>query len=195
MKDVRTNLTNDEKIAFNNANGNDFTSFNMSENSIDELIQKEKSRKFNSELEKFQEDMDNRNKEMLESQEQLNYDIDTAEIKPVFSRLLVKPFKQNPFQKMEISNGIIVSAGGYTPHAQVNPISGKYEEQDQFILTGYVVEVGPEVKYLQEGDVIYYRKDTAVPVPFLNWNLISINENQVIAAVNESLTKRFNKLK
>jgi len=38
MKDVRTNLTNDEKIAFNNANGNDFTSFNMSENSIDELI-------------------------------------------------------------------------------------------------------------------------------------------------------------
>jgi hypothetical protein len=41
--------------------------------------------------------MDNRNKEMLESQEQLNYDIDTAEIKPVFSRLLVKPFKQNPF--------------------------------------------------------------------------------------------------
>ena len=74
-------------------------------------------------------------------------------------------------------------------------MTGKYEEQKQFIITGCVVEVGPEVKYLQEGDVVYYRVDTAVPVPFLKQGLVSINENQVIAVVNEGLTERFNSVK
>lgn len=49
---------------------------------------------------------------------------------------------------MEVKGSVIVDAGGYTPHAQINPTTGKYEEQKQFIVTGYVAEVGPEVKYL-----------------------------------------------
>lgn len=191
----RVNLTENEKIAYANAENVDFKAINMSENSIDSLIEKEKTRKFNSELEKFQEGMEERNKELKEAQGELDYDINQADIKPLFSRILVKPFKQNPFQKMKVSGGIITDAGGYTPHAELNPITGKYEEQDQFIRTGYVMEVGPEVQYLREGDVIYYRKDTAVPVPFLSWGLVSLSENQVIAAVNTGLTARFKTLK
>lgn len=96
---------------------------------------------------------------------------------------------------MKVEGSIIVDAGGYTPHAEINPMTGKYEEQKQFIVTGCVVETGPEVKYLQEGDVIYYRVDTSVPVPFLKQGFVSLNENQVIAVVNEGLSERFNKLK
>ena len=84
----------------------------------------------------------------------------------MFSRIIVQPFKVNPFQRVETKGSIIVDAGGYTPHAQINPMTGKYEEQKQFIVTGCVIEVGPDTKYLREGDVIYYRVDTAVPVPF-----------------------------
>lgn len=195
MKNERVKLTDNEKIAFINANGKDYTIHNMAEKSIDSLVEKEKARKFNNELEQFQDNMDKRNNEVKEAQDKLGYDINKAEIKPLFKRLLIKPFKQNPFQQMKVEKGIITDAGGYTPHTQVNPLTGKYEEQDQFIRTGCVVEVGPETKYLKEGDVIYYRKDTAVPVPFIDWGLISLDENQVIAVVNIGLDKRFKDIK
>lgn len=194
MENVRLNLTENENVAFINADGNDYKSFSMNENSIDEMIKKEKARKFNNDLDKFQESMNEKNKELEDSQNEVGYDVEKAEILPLFRRLLVKPFKQNPFQKIEMSGGIITNAGGYTPHTQLNPITGKYEEQDQFIRAGLIVEVGPETKYLKEGDVVYYRKDTAVPVPFLNWGLISIDESQIIATVNVNLKDRFNKI-
>ena len=173
----------------------DFKTFNMKENSIDSLIEKEKARKFNSELEKYNEKLEENDKNFKESQDKVEYDINKAEIKPLFSRLLIQPFKVNPFQKMKVQNGIIVDTGGYNPHTQFNEQSGKYEEQDQFIVTGYVMETGPEVKYLKEGDVIYYRRDTAVPVPFFKQGFVSLAESQVIAVVNEGLQDRFNNIK
>ena len=195
MKEPRIKMTENEQITANALGFNsDYTSINMSENSIDNMIQKEKANKFNNEVEKYNAQLEENQKIFEESQNQVAYDINRAEIKPMFARIIVKPFKVNPFQKMEVKGNIIVDAGGYTPHAELNPMTGKYEEQKQFIITGYVVEVGPEVKYLQEGDVVYYRVDTAVPVPFLKQGLVSINENQVIAVVAEDLTNRFNNI-
>ena len=196
MKEPRIKMTENEQIAANVLElDSNYTSINMGERSIDNMIQREKANKFNNEVEKYNAQLEENQKTFEEAQSQVAYDINRAEIKPMFARLIIKPFKVNPFQKMEVKGSIIVDAGGYTPHAELNPMTGKYEEQKQFIITGYVVEVGPEVKYLQEGDVVYYRVDTAVPVPFLKQGLVSINENQVIAVVNEGLTERFNSIK
>ena len=196
MKEPRIKMTENEQIAANVLGlDSNYTSVNMGERSIDNMIQREKANKFNNEVEKYNAQLEENQKTFEEAQSQVAYDINRAEIKPMFARLIIKPFKVNPFQKMELKGSIIVDAGGYTPHAELNPMTGKYEEQKQFIITGCVVEVGPEVKYLQEGDVVYYRVDTAVPVPFLKQGLVSINENQVIAVVNEGLTERFNSIK
>lgn len=196
MKNVRLYQTENERINRELlGTDSDYTSINMKENSIDSLVSKEKARKFNSEVEKYNEQLEKNNKDFEESQDKVNYDIEKAEIKPMFNRILVQPFKVNPFQKMKIENGLIIDAGGYTPHTQFNSQSGKYEEQDQFIITGYVVEIGPEVKYIKEGDVIYYRKDTAVPVPFFKQGFVSIGESQIIAVVNEGLQSRFDNIK
>lgn len=196
MKDVRLYSTENEKIA-KELLGTDsnFTSVNMKENSLDSLIKKEKARKFNSEVEKYNEKLEQNNKDFEESQDKVEYDISKAEIKPMFSRILVQPFKVNPFQKMKVENGLIIDTGGYTPHTQLNQQTGRYEEQKQFIVTGCVVEVGPEVKYLKEGDVIFYRVDTAVPVPFFKQGFVSLAESQIIAVVNEGLQDRFNNIK
>ena len=196
MKDVRLYSTENEKIA-RELLGTDsnFTSVNMKENSLDSLIKKEKARKFNSEVEKYNEKLEQNNKDFEESQDKIEYDISKAEIKPMFSRILVQPFKVNPFQKMKIENGLIIDTGGYTPHTQLNEQTGRYEEQKQFIVTGCVIEVGPEVKYLKEGDVIFYRVDTAVPVPFFKQGFVSLAESQIIAVVNEGLQDRFNNIK
>ena len=196
MKDVRLYSTENEKIA-KELLGTDsnFTSVNMKENSLDSLIKKEKASKFNSEVEKYNEKLEQNNKDFKESQDKVEYDISKAEIKPMFSRILVQPFKVNPFQKIKVKNGLIIDTGGYTPHTQLNEQTGRYEEQKQFIVTGCVVEVGPEVKYLKEGDVIFYRIDTAVPVPFFKQGFVSLAESQIIAVVNEGLQDRFNNIK
>lgn len=195
MSNVRIFSTNNEKLAQEARGVNDSLVFNMSENTVDNLIQKEKASKFNSEVEQYNEQLEKNNKDFEETKDKVNYDIEKAEIKPMFNRVLVQQFKVNPFQRMEVKGGIIVDTGGYNPHTQFNQQSGKYEEQDQFIVTGCVIEVGPETKYLKEGDVIYFRKDTAVPVPFFKQGFVSLGESQIIAVVNEGLQDRFNKIK
>lgn len=192
MKNVRLNLTENEKIAQAATGLGDHLKFNMQENNIDTIINKEKANKFNSQVDAYKEALEENNKKTKQAQNEVQYDIEKAELKPMFSRIIVKPLAHNPFQKVQMQGPLIVDAGGYTPHAELNPISGKYEEQKEFIVTGCVIEVGPETKYLKEGDIIYYRRDTVVPVPFFKQGLVSLAENQVIAVVNEGLTERFN---
>ena len=185
-------LTENEKIAQEAMGFNDHVKFNMQENNIDNILSKEKANKFNSQVDAYNEVLEENNNKTQQAKDELQYDINKAELKPMCSRIIVKPLAHNPFQKVEVKGSIIVDAGGYTPHAECNPVSGQYEEQKEFIVTGCVIEVGPETKYLKEGDVVYYRRDTVVPVPFFKWGLVSLAENQVIAVVNEGLTKRFN---
>ena len=185
-------LTENEKIAQEAIGFNDHVKFNMQENNIDNILSKEKANKFNSQVDAYNEVLEENNNKTQQAKDELQYDINKAELKPMFSRIIVKPLAHNPFQKVEVKGSIIVDAGGYTPHAEFNPVSGQYEEQKEFIVTGCVIEVGPETKYLKEGDVVYYRRDTVVPVPFFKQGLVSLAENQVIAVVNEGLTERFN---
>jgi hypothetical protein len=188
----RIKLTESEKLS-QAAVGTHGTMFNMSDD-IDSLLEKEKAIKFNEQLSTFADTLEERRTDMQASAEKLADNFENVEIKPMFSRILIEPFKHNPFQRIEIKSGLIIDAGGYTPQVALNPNTGKYEEQEEFIITGLVIEVGPDTKYLQEGDVIFFRKDTAVPVPFLKQKLVSLAENQVIAVVNDSLTERFNKV-
>lgn len=188
----RLYLTENEKLAQAATGLGDHIKFNMQENNIDTIIKKEKANKFNSQVDAYKEALEENNKKTEQAQNEVQYDIEKAELKPMFSRIIVKPLAHNPFQKVQVQGSIIVDAGGYTPHAELNPVSGQYEEQREFIVTGCVVEVGPETKYLKEGDVVYYRRDTVVPVPFFKQGLVSLAENQVIAVVNEGLTERFN---
>lgn len=191
----RLYLTENEKLAQAAVGLGDHIKFNMQENNIDTIIKKEKANKFNSQVDAYKEALEENNKKTEQAQNEVQYDIEKAELKPMFSRIIVKPLAHNPFQKVQMQGSLIVDAGGYTPHAELNPVSGQYEEQREFIVTGCVVEVGPETKYLKEGDVVYYRRDTVVPVPFFKQGLVSLAENQVIAVVAESLSERFKNTK
>ena len=68
MKDVRLYSTENEKIAKEwLGTDSNFTSVNMKENSLDSLIKKEKASKFNSEVEKYNEKLEQNNKDFKES--------------------------------------------------------------------------------------------------------------------------------
>lgn len=190
--DKRVLMTQDEKMA-QDIFGTDGISFNMAENKIEDLFEKEKARKFNSQVDEYAERLEKHVEGLKEVAENLG-DIENVEIKPMFNRILITPFKQNPFQRIKVENGIITDMGGLAPQFK-NMDNGRIEEMEQMIITGAVQEVGPEVKYIVPGDVIMYRKETAMPVPFFKQGLMCIAETQVIAVVNEGLETRFNEIK
>lgn len=190
--DKRVLMTQDEKMA-QDIFGTDGISFNMAENKIEDLFEKEKARKFNSQVDEYAGRLEKHVEGLKEVANNLG-DISNVEIKPMFNRILITPFKQNPFQRIKVENGIITDMGGLAPQFK-NMDNGRIEEMEQMIITGAVQEVGPEVKYIVPGDVIMYRKETAMPVPFFKQGLMCIAETQVIAVVNEGLETRFNEIK
>lgn len=195
-KNVRLNLTEDEKIAQNMLGLNkEYANFNMSEGNIEDIIKREKVSKFNQEVDDYVNKFSSHVEKLKETQEIFAEDITNVEIKPMFSRIIFVPFENNPFQRIQQSeSGLIIDTGGLTPE-HFNTDKGEIEEDKPDIITGVVQEVGPEVKYIRPGDVIFYREPTAIPVPFYKQHFWSIAENQVIAIVNMGLENRFNEIK
>lgn len=185
-------MTQDEKMA-QDILGTDGITFHMGENKIENIFEKEKVNKFNEQIDSYANRLENHVEGLKEAADKLG-DISNVEIKPMFNRLLITPFKQNPFQRIKYENGIITDLGGLNPQYHNND-TGKIEEMEQMIITGAVQEVGPEVKYIVPGDVVMYRKETAMPVPFFKQGLMCLAETQIIAVVNEGLEKRFNEIK
>lgn len=196
-KNVRLDLTENEKLAQSIVGlESDGIRMNMAEDkSIENMIEREKASKFNDQVDEYIEKFDKHASVLKEYAESFNDNMNSIEIKPMFARILVKPFEQNPFQKIRKSDsGLIIDTGGLAPQYK-NSDTGEWEEEKQFIVTGTVVDCGPDVKYLSQGDVVFYRVDTSVPVPFFRQGLVSLAENQIIAVVNEGLTDRFNERK
>lgn len=196
-KKVNLNLTENEKIARNIVGlETEALHFRMGdEQSLEQMVARQKTETFNTQVNEYVEKFDKHSELLKQYTESIKDNMNSIEIKPMFSRVLVKPFEHNPFQQIKVtSTGLITDLGGMTPTYKSSD-TGEWEEERQFIVTGTVIDVGPECKYLAEGDVIFYRVDTAVPVPFFKQGLVSLSENQVISVVNEGLTERFNNVK
>lgn len=188
----RVKLTESEKIAQQVVNtNNEFAHFNMQENDINKLFADEKKRKFNDTVDKYVERLDKHQEFLTQYAESFKENMGTIEIKPLFNRVLIKPFSHNPFQRMKVENGIITDIGGFAPE-HFNTDTGEIEEDKLGIITGVVIDAGSECKYLKEGDVVYFRNGVQVPVPFFKQGLFSIDEKCVLAVVAEGLTQRFN---
>lgn len=194
MKDVRLKLTENEKVA-QAITGleTDASAFSMS-NDINSIINREKQNKFNDQVDQYVEKLQKHAEGLKESQEQLSYDITKLEIKPMFNRILLTLFDKNPFQRVQVSNGIITDLGGMAPTYK-NTDSGEIEEEQREIIVGVIQEVGPDVKYAKPGDTIFLDRLSARPVPFYKQGFYCIAETQIIAVVNEGLESRFNEIK
>ena len=194
MKDVRLKLTENEKVA-QAVTGleTDASAFSMS-NDINSIINREKQNKFNDQVDQYVEKLQKHAEGLKESQEQLSYDITKLEIKPMFNRILLTLFDKNPFQRVQVSNGIITDLGGMAPTYK-NTDSGEIEEEQREIIVGVIQEVGRDVKYAKPGDTIFLDRLSARPVPFYKQGFYCIAETQIIAVVNEGLESRFNEIK
>lgn len=197
MKNVRLNLTENEKIAQNVVGmESDSLSFHMGNaDRIENIIENEKKSRFNDKVDEYVEKLNEHTQALRASTEKLGYDISKLEIKPTFNRILVTLFDKNPFQKLTVNkSGLIIDMGGMAPTYK-NTDSGEIEEAQQMIIVGVVQEVGPDVKYIKVGDTIFLDRNSARPVPFYKQGLYCLSEQQVIAIINEGLENRFEKIK
>lgn len=113
---------------------------------------------------------------------------------PLYRYILIKPFDENPFQQIKREGNIITDLGGQKPIYKSQE-TGMWEEEESYVHVGLVWEVGPETKYVKEGDVVMYNINSEVPVPFYKQGLVIVDECRITAVVNEDLKNRFTAIK
>lgn len=190
-------MSENEKIALvmNNAGDGQGLIMDMSGRTADEVMRDESTRKYNEQVDMYVEKLNEHAQTLEKYAENVSKNIEKMEIMPLGNYILVKQFDQNPFQRIvRDSSGLITDLGGMKPIYK-NTDNGEIEEEEAFILVGAVQECGPECRYLKPGDVVFYTKPSACPLPFYKQGLVHVCETRIMAVVNEGLTERFNNVK
>lgn len=119
-------------------------------------------------------------------QEELDAKLEKLEILPMFNKIILMPYPQNPYKKVMQGSLIVEFNGDF-----LNPDSGEKDTLNQLVGCAKVIEVGPECKFLKPGDDIYYDTRTVYPVPFMSMGYQLTSEPQILCVLNESLKERF----
>ena len=85
-----------------------------------------------------------------------------------------------------------MDTGGLIPEYKRDD-SGEYVEAEQAVKVGVVIEVGPECKWIRNGDTVMWYVSNEVVVPFYNFGFRLVNETRVICVINDDLNERFNR--
>lgn len=196
MNNFRNELNSNEKIARQLVGiESDSEHFVMNGQSADEILLREKQLKFNTQIDEMSNKFEKHNQLITEYAEKLSEDLNGVEIMPMFNYALIKPFDQNPFQQIKVSkSGLITDLGGYTPEYKSNE-TGEYEEEQQYIKVGTVIEVGHKCEFLKPGDVVMYTIASECMVPFYKMGFVVVAEQRILAVINEKLTERRENLK
>lgn len=188
----RINWNSNEKLAREYVGmESDSKHFVLNGEEADKTLRREATERFNQKVDEYVDKFEKHNENLQEYAKEIAENVANLEIMPILNYILVKPFTENPFQKIKVSDsGIIVDLGGQKPIYKSRE-TGEYEEEENMIHVGTVIEVGKECKYIKEGDTIMWTKPSEVPVPFFKQGLVLVNETRVMVVINEGLKKRF----
>lgn len=180
-----------EKMAAQNVSiDSDCKHFVMNGESAEVTLHREKQIKFNDQVQEYVDKFEKHNEALKDYAKQLSEDINGLEIMPLYGFVLIKPFDNNPFQQIKTtSSGIITDLGGMALEYKSNE-TGEIEEEEQFIKVGTVIETGHKCEFVKPGDIVFYTKLSETIVPFYKQGFVVVNENRLMAVVNEKLTER-----
>ena len=197
MNDMRLNgLSQSEQIAreVSGIENSDF--FLPDEHNLDKLIDNNNREKWNERIDEINNKFNEHSSKLQDYADEYAAKLDGVEIMPINAGVLIQPYNENPFQKVKIDEktGLIIDTGGLIPKYKNND-NGQWEEAEQFIKVGVVVEAGPMAKWLQAGDTVMWNKVAEVPIPFYSMGLVLVNEQHIMCVINDNLTKRFKEIK
>lgn len=190
----RINLNSNEKVA-REVTGieSDAKHFVLNDKRADDILANEAAQKFNTKVDEYVNDFNEHASKLQEFANYINDNVEHIEIMPIYNYALIKPFSENPFQRIVKSDsGIILDLGGQKPKFK-NQDNGEVEEEEQFIHVGTVLEAGKECKYVKQGDTVMWTRVSEVPVPFYKQGLVLVNETRIMVVINENLKERFKK--
>lgn len=194
MEKFRNELNSNEQVARKIIGADTEAQFTVNGKSADELKRQEKAEKYNAQVEAMEDKLTSHMEAIEKQAEELAMDLQGVDIMPMYAYALIKPFEHNPFQKIKIENGIFVDTGGLTPEYKSEE-DGRIHEEEELIKVGMVVETGHKCEFLKKGDLVFYNSmASAVNVPFYKLGLVAVNEQRIIAVVNDDLTARKEKL-
>jgi co-chaperonin GroES (HSP10) len=73
-----------------------------------------------------------------------------------------------------------------TPGLHESKETGQFELAEKLVRLGKVVWAGPECKFYQPDDVIYFQKTSVYPIPYRRLGLYIINERQIMCKIVEN---------
>ena len=193
MNDFRNVMNGNEKMARKIVGTDTEAKFTVEDDTADELVQREKAVKFNEQVEIMETKLNSYMKNIEEQTAKMASDLNGVDIMPMYAYVLVKPFEHNPFQKISVSSsGIITDTGGMAGEYKSEE-DGRMHEEEELIKVGMVVETGHKCEFLKKGDLVFYNAmASAVQVPFYRLGLVAVNEQRILAVVNDDLTSRKN---
>lgn len=192
MNDFRNELNANEKFARTVVGTDTEAKFTVNGETADEILKNEKIAKFNESVDAMENKL-NEHMAAIEAQSaELAQDLNGVDILPMSNYLLIRPFEHNPFQRMKVDkkSGLIIDIGGMTPEYKSEE-DGEIHEEEEIIKVGVVVETGYKCEFIKAGDLVFYNTmASAINVPFYKLGLVAVNEQRIIAVVNDDLTKR-----
>lgn len=154
------------------------------------LSEKEAIDTFNDQVDNFLDKFENHSKQLEQYAKDLSNDLNGLEIMPLYGYVLIEPFKNNPFQKINITkSGFITDLGGAAPTYKSEE-DGEIHEEEQFIKVGTVIETGHRCEFIKPGDIVLFPEPSICPIPFYKFGWVVVNENRILAVVNSDLTSR-----
>lgn len=162
--------------------------------SLETLKEREMQATHNSMVEEEKAKWDSKIDEELKRAEEIVDKMDTMEIMPINSYVLCKPYSKNPFQKITVSekSGLII---GLQERQFKNQDTGEIQLEDNLSVQAHVIEVSPMCKFVKEGDDIFFRRSSGVPVPFFGQGFEVVAESSIQVVINEGLKKRFEQMR
>lgn len=155
-----------------------------------ELGTQKEENTFNEQVENYLDKFEQHSKELENYAKNLSNDLNGLEVMPLYGYVLIEPFKQNPFQKINVTkSGFITDLGGAAPTYKSEE-DGEIHEEQQFIKVGTVIETGHACEFVKVGDIVMYPVPAEIPVPFYKFGWVTVNENRILCVINENLTER-----
>lgn len=159
--------------------------------SIEELAERQAKEKLNKAIEKKQQEIEERLKKDEEKSKNAEKYLH-MEIVPINSYVLVRPMKENPFEKLDVTgSGIVIPT---ISGVFINPDTGLEDKKEKLETVGEVIEVSPMNKFVKVGDTVMYRRMQGVPVPFFGQGFEVVAESSILVIINEGVTERFKNL-
>ncbi len=107
------------------------------------------------------------------------------EIMPLYTNVMILPYSTNPYAALITKSGLMLTEGEFDSQD-----SGEHEKLDLFIACASVIEVGPDTKYVQVGDDVFFDTRSARPIPFMRQGFFNISEQNLVSIMNDNVKER-----